>query len=441
MCGLGERSVGLCDCNNFFVSCERREDHTLADRPVVVLSGNDGCVVARSNEVKAMGIPMGIPYFKVRPLLERNNVAVLSGRLALYNRISTEVMARIALYTDVTEVYSIDESFINLAIGSVADPLDYCRIIRNDILQNCGIPVSIGISSTKTLAKLASHHAKHLEEGVFWLDRNLWSRRAWMAQFPAGDVWGIGRAMAERLAGRFGIRSAADYAWADDLMLKENFSINALYTAWELRGFCVYPVSTAGRPPKSIQVSRSFGDPISSFEELFEAVRFFTLSGARQLRAARQRAGRMGLHIRTSPFVRENFYSAEDERRFIVPTSRDDELLLASRMMLENVFQTGRDYKKAGIWLTDFTDVSLGVQQHLFTDDENTGKAERQRLAAHVSDELNIEFGRVIIASADNYSAPGGASRWFPRREHGSGQKEGRDTPPLPLRPARRVGF
>ena len=252
MCVLASRSVGLCDCNNFFVSCERREDPALVSRPVVVLSGNDGCVVARSNEVKAMGVPMGEPYFKVRGLLERAGVVVLSGRLSLYNKISSEVMSRIARFSDVTEVYSIDEAFINLAISSVKDPVAYCRELRADVWRHCSIPVSVGISSTKTLAKLASHCAKHKDEGVFWLKRELYSDPGWMAQFEVGDIWGVGRRMAKRLNLYHRILNAADFAAADDLLLKRAFSVNALYTAWELRGYPVHPLS--GLATKGFQI-------------------------------------------------------------------------------------------------------------------------------------------------------------------------------------------
>lgn len=442
MSELSERTIGLCDCNNFFVSCERRENPALNSRPVVVLSGNDGCVVARSNEVKAMGVPMGEPYFKVRGQLARAGVVVLSGRLSLYNKISAEVMSRLAHFSDVMEVYSIDEAFINLAIASIRDPEAYCRELREDIWRHCAIPVSVGISSTKTLAKLASHCAKHTGDGVFWLKRRLYSDPAWMEQFAAGDIWGVGRRMAKRLDLYHRIVTAADFAAADDLLLKRNFSVNALYTAWELRGYPVHPLSRGQRAPKSIQVSRSFGEAVFSYDELLEALSYFTLCAARQLRTAKQRASRMGIYITTSRFREENFYAREDERTFPFPRSLDCDFLSAAREMLAGIYREGCAYKKAGVVLCDFTDVSCGEQRLLF-DDESRPEARDGKFqqAAAVTDALNREFGRLVIGSADNFGAPEKKSRWYPQRGHGVAANDYRDRPALPIGPSRRVNF
>ncbi|MDO5114644.1 MAG: Y-family DNA polymerase [Synergistaceae bacterium] len=443
MKNLLERSIGLCDCNNFFVSCERRENPSLLSRPVVVLSGNDGCVVSRSNEAKALGVGMGEPYFKVRGLLERAGAAVLSGRLSLYNKISSEVMGRLSRFSDLMEVYSIDEAFFNLAIASVEDPAAYCREIREDIWRSCGIPVSIGISSTKTLAKLASHCAKMSADGVFWIDSSCAGDAEWMAAFPLEEVWGIGRRMAARLRSSYRIKNTADFMMADDLWLKKNFSVNALYTAWELRGYSVYPLSEKHGAPSSIQVSRSFGDAVSSYEELLDAVSYFTLCAARQLRGARQAASRMGLYIRTNPFRRENFYFGEDEYIFSVPKSLDADFLYAARSMLQKIFREGALYKKAGVRLSGFSDVSFGRQRLLFDEDgEPEGERNgRLRAAAAVADALNLEFGKVVIASADNFAAPERTPRWYPQRAHSAAAEEARRRPPLPLGPKRRVSF
>lgn len=168
---LSERAFGLADCNNFFVSCERRADNSLDNRPVVVLSCNDGCVISRSNEVKKMGVKMGEPYFKIKNVLAYNGVAVRSTNMTLYQQVSAEVMNRIKLYSDATEMYSIDESFFNLAIHNIKDPESYCMQMRRDIWLKCRIPVSIGIAPTKTLAKLATEYAKKDKDidGVFWI--------------------------------------------------------------------------------------------------------------------------------------------------------------------------------------------------------------------------------------------------------------------------------
>lgn len=433
-----ERSVGLCDCDNFFVSCERRENPSLSSRPVVVLSGNDGCVVSRSDEVKAAGIAMGEPYFKARGALERIGAAVLSGRLSLYNKISSDVMACLACFTDTMEVYSIDEAFINLAIAAVGDAEGYCRRIREEIWRRCGIPVSVGISSTKTLAKLASHVAKKSRSGVFWLDGGHRRDAAWMGRFPAGDVWGIGRKTAAKLAARGRVVTAADLAGADDLWLKENFSINTLYTAWELRGYQAYPLAACHGAAKSVRVSRSFGEAVYDYGELLDAVSYFTLCAARQLRGMRQRASRIGLYIATSPFRREGFYSRFEEYLFTLPRALDADFLGASRLLLSRAFEAGRPYKKAGILLSGFTDVSCGTQGLLFGEDEPAPPAAHRAAAA--ADALNAEFGRTVIAPAVNFAPPGGYARWHPRRGH-SAAPETRGRPVMPQGPRRRVNF
>lgn len=419
---ISKRIVGLCDCDNFFVSCERRCDPSLNCRPVVVLSGNDGCVISRSKEVKDMGIPMGAPYFKVRRQLEDAGAAVLSGRLSLYGAISAQVMERISRFTDLMEVYSIDEAFFNLSIASVADKEEYCRRLRGDIMRHCGVPVSIGISRTKTLAKLASKCAKRSGSGVFRLLPEHYLSPAWMGAVSAADIWGIGRRTAERLGIYHRILSAYDLAAADDLMLKKNFPVQTLYTAWELRGFPVYLISDKVSPPKSIQVSRSFGENVYSYEELLEAVSCFTLSAACQLRRAGRAASHMEIWIMTSRFKKDNFYERSAEREFHEACSVDSDFLYAARDMLSSIYRPGFAYKKAGVLLSELSDTACGVQTRLFGENmENAAGVPYDKLhaAAGVTDAINSRAGRTVIAPADNFS-PGGRRRWHSLHEHGS---------------------
>lgn len=419
---ITSRVVGLCDCDNFFVSCERRCDPSLNSRPVVVLSGNDGCVISRSKEVKAMGIPMGAPYFKVRRQLEEAGAAVLSGRHSLYSEISSQVMERISRFTDLMEVYSIDEAFFNLSIASVADKEEYCRRLRDDIMKRCGVPVSIGISGTKTLAKLASKYAKRSGSGVFRLLPEHYLSPEWMGSFSAEDIWGIGRRTAERLGMYHRILSAYDLASADDLMLKKNFPVQTLYTAWELRGFPVYLISDRISPPKSIQVSRSFGENVYLYEELLEAVSGFALSAARQMRKAGRAASRMEVWIMTSRFKKDNFYERSAEREFHEACSVDSDLLYAARDMLRLIYRPGFAYKKAGVLLSELSDTACGVQTRLFGENmENAAGVPYDKLhaAAGVTDVINIRAGRTLIAPADNFTA-GGRRRWHSLHEHGS---------------------
>ena len=419
---MSMRIIGLCDCDNFFVSCERRCDPSLNSRPVVVLSGNDGCVISRSKEVKDMGIPMGAPYFKVRRQLEQAGAAVLSGRLSMYGEISAQVMERISRFTDLMEVYSIDEAFFNLSIASVADTEEYCRRLRADIMRCCGVPVSVGISCTKTLAKLASKCAKKSAAGVFRLRPEHYLDPEWMGRVSASDIWGVGRRTAERLRIYHRILSAYDLASADDLLLKKNFSVHTLYTAWELRGCPVYLISDKISPPRSIQVSRSFGEDVCSYEELLEALSCFVLRAACQLRRAGRAASRMEIWIMTSRFKKDNFYARSAEREFHEPCSVDSDFLYAARDMLSSIYRHGFAYKKAGVLLSELSDTACGIQMRLFDENrENTAGVPYDKLyaAAGVTDAINSRAGRTLIAPADNF-APGGRRRWHSLHEHGS---------------------
>ena len=399
---LADRSIALCDSNNFFVSCERRRDPALRGRPVAVLSGNDGVVVARSNEVKDMGVPMAVPYFKVKELLKYHGAAVLSGDIPYYSAVSAQVMDELSRWTPEIEVYSIDESFLNLAVHSVDDPVEYCRRVRQSVWRRCNIPVSIGLASTKTLAKIASHTAKKDRNGpgVFWLDRSVREDSDFMSAISVGDIWGVGAATEKKLALCCGIRNAWALKNADDLMLKTRFSVNLLQTAWELRGFSAYPLRPEQQAPKSIQVSRTFAAPISEYDYLSRAVMYFVGSAARQLRLAGKTAGKLGVYIRTSRFTPE-FYANGAEAQFDPPICTDGDLILASENLLKTIFKDGERYAKAGVTLTNFGDVSCGRQANLFEQEPN-----RRQITAEAVDRINKECGRIIMGPAKHFYSP-----------------------------------
>lgn len=425
---MDDRAIALADCNNFFVSCERRLAPELENRPVVVLSCNDGCVVSRSNEVKKLGVKMGDPYFKIRDMLAYNGVAIRSSNLRLYQEVSAEVMSRIRLYSDVTEQYSIDEAFFNMAIASVQDPLAYCRRLRADIMSSCRIPVSIGIAPTKTLAKLGTDYAKHCEEtgGVFWVDRARYADMAFMSQFECRDVWGIGRSTALKLS-ELGVRTAADFAKMDGLYLKRAFGVSALYTLWELRGQQASSLACARRRPKSIMVSRSFGGPLRTFEELLDPVVCFTVSASKQLRAASQRAKSLCVFITTSRFAEERYYANAKEVVFNEPACLDSVLIPAAREALSGIFVSGYDYKKCGVTLSGFTDASAGEQTALFSEE---GAVFTKRMkAAKAIDAINSECGRVVVKPAALFTPPGQEKKWAPRSEFRSGGSQGGESP------------
>lgn len=273
--------VALCDCNNFFVSCERLFRPELRNRPIVVLSSNDGCIVSRSNEVKAMGIPMGEAYFKVKSLLERKGAVVFSGNLAFYGEISGRIMRILSGFTDSLEIYSIDEAFLKLPPGANADPCGLATEIRATIGRWAGIPVSIGIAGTKTLAKLASEHAKRAEGGVFCMPDGEASHR-FLESTPIKHVWGIGFRSA-RLMERYGVRTASDLIRRDVEWVRRKLSIRGVMTMLELKGYPCIELENRCKAPQSIQVSRSFGEQLHSLDDLKKPVVEDTLGAASRL--------------------------------------------------------------------------------------------------------------------------------------------------------------
>ncbi len=424
---MHERSIALADCNNFFVSCERRADNSLDSRPVVVLSSNDGCVISRSNEVKKMGVKMGDPYFKIRNMLAFNGVAVRSTNMSLYREISAEVMSRISLYTDAVEIYSIDESFFNMAVSNIKDPLSYCRAIRKDIWDRCRIPVSIGIAPTKTLCKLGTEYAKKNEStgGVFWMDRSRYMDMSFMSQFGCADVWGIGRRISEKLL-KSGVRTAADFIGKDEMWVKKTFGIMSLYTSWELKGHRAYDLEACRKPPKSIMVSRSFGNPITEYKDMLDPLLCFTVSAARQLRKAGQTAGKMSVFISTSRFDREKYYANGRETSFTRPVSLDSELMNCAERMLREMFIPGYKYKRCGVVLSDFSDISAGRQTALFDEPE---EEEKKLRCASAVDSINREFRQGIIKPAALFDAPDHEKKWAPRSEFKSEGTRKKDSP------------
>ncbi|MCH7635014.1 MAG: Y-family DNA polymerase, partial [Proteobacteria bacterium] len=279
------RIFGLADCNNFYVSCERVFDPTLRRRPVVVLSNNDGCIIARSEEAKALGIPMGAAFFEVRPLIRRHRVEVFSSNYALYGDMSQRVMESFAAFTPEVEVYSIDEAFLGLGGFSGRDIAAYCREIRAKIGQWVGLPISIGTAETKTLAKLAARLAKKSPGGVFDLSSSPLRRRL-LAATEVGDVWGVGSRLARMLKAG-GVHSALDLHDAPDAWIRKRMAVTGLRTAMELRGVSCIDLERQPPPKQTTVVSRTFARPVERLDELGDAVSTFAARAAEKLRRER----------------------------------------------------------------------------------------------------------------------------------------------------------
>jgi DNA polymerase V len=400
----------LCDCNNFFVSCERLYRPELRGKPVVVLSSNDGCVISRSNEVKAMGIPMGEPYFRIKSLLVKKGVVVCSGNLVMYKDISLKVMNLLSRYTDQMEAYSIDEAFLNLAISSVKNPVEYVAQIRSRVDRWVGIPISIGVAATKTLSKLASEKAKKSAEGVLQITKE--TREAILDATPVGDIWGIGRKSAEKL-NRWGIYTAGEFTHKDSLWVKKAMTVRGLMTQLELKGQACLPLVTTPPPPKSIQVSRTWGSVLESHEDIIRAMIDNVLKAGRLLRRDRLAAGAISVYMRYGyRHHGECGYFTED-MFFKSPVLSDIELIAAARRLIDEIYRPGYRYTQGGVILCNFSEACFR-QRELFDAGSYERRSKYERFSNAI-DEINEHFGERTIYPA---SLAVKDKKWRPNRKH-----------------------
>ena len=376
----------LVDCNNFFVSCERVFQPQLEGRAVVVLSNNDGCVVARSNESKAMGIKMGTPFFKVKHFVESGALEVRSSNYALYGDLSARVMSILAETVPHIEIYSIDEAFLHLdGISREAVP-GLCRDLVARIRRWVGIPVSIGVAPTKTLAKIASHFAKNYPgyKGVCMMDSDAKRLKA-LELTPIEDVWGVGRRLAPRMHAS-GIRTALDYVTRPESWVRSNFNIPGVRTWEELQGrSCVEEDREERR--KSICTSRSFADMISDEDELCLRVSDFAASCAHKLREEGSAACEVTTFLYTNRFredMRQYFPSATVRRA--VAANSTHEIVGAALRAFRTIYRSEYMYKKAGVIVNAIVPADA-VQSSLFDNDEEL--RDRQERLSKVMDAVN----------------------------------------------------
>jgi len=384
----------LVDCNNFYASCERLFRPDLVGKPVVVLSNNDGCIVARSAEAKALGIGMGEPEFKVRDLLKRHSVTVFSSNFALYGDISNRVMLTIESVTPEVEQYSIDEAFVPLHGSLAANADELALTLRNRIRQWTGITASIGVGTTRTLAKLAGEIAKN-GKGVQRLDAGTPETEKILAVVPVEDIWGIGRRSAEKLRLR-SIRTAKDLRDADGGMIKKLLSVAGLNTAMELSGFPCIDQSAAPAPRRTMVSSRSFGQRVTEKVHLAEALAMHATIAGERLRREKLEAGGMAVHIRTARFGQGPFYDKTAEIVFQEPTSSTRQFIRATREGLDSIFSPGFHYAKAGVMFFDLNDKGgrQGSLLDIAAPDEQKGRDKKLMTALDV---LNKRFGRGAV--------------------------------------------
>ncbi len=357
-------TFALVDCNNFYVSCERLFNPQLIGKPVIILSNNDGCAVSRSNEAKALGIKMGVPVFQVKDTIRNNNVRVYSSNYALYGDMSNRVMQTLTRFTPEMEVYSIDEAFLDLSSFSRIDFTDYGRKVKATVERWTGIPVSVGIAGTKTLAKIANRLAKYSKKanGVLDLSESRYLDRA-LEMTEVGDVWGVGRRYAKFLSSN-GISNALQLRDADDKFIQKKMGIVGIRLLDELKGVSCYRLEQSPPRKQSITVSRTFKHGIESLAELYEAIAAYVSSGAEKLRKKSLAAGVLIVYVMSNRF-QENYYYNSTSTILPVRTSDTAELIGYARAGLTKIYKKGCYYKKVGILLKDLGPED-GIQANFF---------------------------------------------------------------------------
>ncbi len=389
----------LVDCNNFYASCERVFNPKLEGRPVVVLSNNDGCVVARSNEAKALGIGMGVPAFEVKDVIEKNNVEVFSSNYALYADMSSRVMETLSTFTPDIEIYSIDEAFLNLA-GFGAPLTDYGRQIQRTVKQWTGMPVSVGIGKTKTLTKVANYITKRSgkAKGVLDLTDAPYLSKA-LAKTPVEKVWNVGIKTAIKLK-RAGLKTALDLSGADISWIRNKFGVVGVRTVYELRGICCYPLEDNPPAKKTICVSRMFGKPVESAEELKEAVSSYASRAGERLRQEHLAAGVMTVFVTTSRFIKDRYFNSRTIG-FPVATNDTTELIHGACGCIEKLYRKGCEFKKCGITLSALVP-EKEVQRNLF---DGVDRERSQRLMQAI-DAVNSRLSCPLQWAAEGINQP-----------------------------------
>jgi len=437
------RIIGLIDCDSFFASCERVFRPDWANRPIVVLSNNDGCVVARSSEAKALQIPMGEPYFKLKSFAESHGVVVRSANYSLYGDLSRRVVQTLSQWSSIIDVYSIDEAFLdlsnrfcdasgkydgsdeetraNLALGDV--PLKTRRELEqlaSEIVETVkrwtGVPVSLGLGPTRTLAKAASRLAKdesHITGRKYALLFNREERVSGMKRLSIDKVWGVGRKLSATFQ-KSGLRTAFDLARLDPTFMRRSFSIVQERLVRELRGEQTYDVATRPEPQRSLQISRSFGDTLETLDELEKPVATFASAAAAKLRARQLAAVGLSVYITTNRHnEKAPQHCACDASNFSRPTNSTPEILETALRLLRALYKPGYAYKKAGVMaLETCAESTANERRYLFEPDPTRPQEirERDKRLCAALDRLNSRFGKGTVF----FGAEGVAREWRP---------------------------
>jgi DNA polymerase V len=394
--------IGLVDCNNFFVSCERVFNPKIRNKPAIVLSSNDGCVIARSQEVKDLGVEMGVPIFKINNLIKKHKIHLNSTNFILYRDMSKRVMNIIKELVDDVEVYSVDEAFIDLK--SIDDPVKFCTNLRAIIQQFVGIPVSVGISNNKTLAKLANRIAKK-DTGVFVIDHT--NRTKILKETKVQDIWGIGRRISAKL-NQYQIYSAHDLHNKNNDWIKKQLTIKGLETVEELRGKEAFKLETQAQPRKSIISSRTFSKKIRNREEIEKAISNHVENVARQLREEQSAAKSLTVYISTGFFQKGPIYHKHAKLDFDHYSDDVFYLLQKSKEAISQIYKENISFKKAGVIISDIIPKDRTYVSNLFGENLDSKSKINQ-----IIDVINKKFGDNTI----KMSSSGVDYGWKPKSD------------------------
>jgi DNA polymerase V len=403
------RKLALVDCNSFYVSCERLFNPGIRKKPVVVLSNNDGCIISRSNEAKALGIKMGEPYFKAKDIIIKNKVEVFSSNYSLYGDLSRRVMRTLKRFNSEIEVYSIDEAFLDLSNFPDQDVEKIGKEIRETVLQWTGIPTSVGIAKTKTLSKIANHIAKKKISGVTSLI-GIENIDPILEKIDINNVWGVGRQLT-KFYQKNGIYNAKQLKNKSNTWIKKSSNVLGSRTAMELRGISCISLETTTAKRKSCVVSRSFGKRIETFQELKEAVTNYCLNASEKIRSESLVTKAITVFIRTSPFQRNlGYYSNTKTIDFPIATNNSIEIVKTAVSVLEKIFKNGYQYQKAGVMLTGLRNDD--GRKNLFSSEND----EKINNLMRSIDNTNYRYGRSTLSLA----SAGVQKKWNMKREYSS---------------------
>jgi DNA polymerase V len=393
--------IALVDCNNFYVSCERVFRPDLVDRPVAVLSNNDGCIVSRSQEVKDLGIRMGVPVYQIQQLVNKHNIQLFSSNYALYADMSARVMSILEEFAPAVEVYSIDEAFLDLT--GVWGPVDYGQRIKATVLRSTGIPVCVGMGPTKTLAKLANYAAKKWKQTGGVLDLSDPQRRERLMRIvPASEVWGIGPRIADRLS-QLGVHTVWDLTTQPVDRIQAQFNVTVARTVLELNGIPCLELEEIAPDKQQIVCSRSFSRRLTEYRELSEALAEFCSRAAEKLRSQQSVAGHLSIFIRTNPFnPQEPQYQRSAGVRLASATQDTRVIVGEANRLLKEIFRAGYRYQKCDVQLGQIQPASMRGQLDLF-DLSTTIRQVDSPVLMQTVDRINRRFPKGIAVAATGF--------------------------------------